>query len=68
MPQHDVDITIPTKSVVNADVIFEVASDGLKLGELRVSRGGVDWYPRNAKVPYKFTWEQFSRLLGTEAG
>ena len=49
MPRHDVDMSIPTSKVVlHADVVFEVRSDGEKLGELRVSQGGVDWRPGNA--------------------
>ncbi len=64
MAQHEVDMRIPTtKIVLHADVIFEVRSDGTKLGELRVSQGTIDWYPSNAKIPAKLTWEQFDRLM-----
>ena len=64
MPRHDVDMSIPTSKVVlHADVVFEVRSDGEKLGELRVSQGGVDWWPANAQIPAKLTWEQFDRVM-----
>ena len=54
MPRHDVDMSIPTSKVVlHADVVFEVRSDGEKLGELRVSQGGVDWRPGNAQIAAK---------------
>ena len=64
MPRHDVDMSIPTSTVVlHADVVFEVRSDGEKLGELRVSQGGVDWRPGNAQIPAKLRWEQFDKLM-----
>ncbi len=62
MPNHDVDMSIPTtKMVLHADVVFEVRSDGEKYGELRISQGGIDWLPANARIPAKRTWEQFDR-------
>lgn len=64
MAQHEVDMRIPTtKVVLHADVVFEVRSDGEKLGELRVSKGTIDWCPANAQNPAKLTWEQFDRLM-----
>jgi hypothetical protein len=64
MPKHDVEMSIPTSKVVlHADVVFEVHSDGRRLGELRVSQGGIDWRPGNAKIPAKLTWERFDRIM-----
>ena len=64
MPSHDVEMSIPTtKVVLHADVVFEVRSDDEKLGELRVSKGSIDWYPALARIPVKLTWEQFDRVI-----
>jgi hypothetical protein len=64
MPRHDVEMSIPTtKMVLHADVVFEVRSDDEKLGELRVSKGGVDWIPANARIPARLSWEQFDRAM-----
>lgn len=64
MPRHDVDMSIPTSKVVlHADVVFAVGSDGEKFGELHVSQGGIDWFPANARIPAKLSWEQFDRLM-----
>ncbi len=64
MPKHDVEMSIPTtKVVLSADVVFEIRSDDEKLGELRISRGTIDWAPSNAKIPIQLTWEQFDRLM-----
>jgi hypothetical protein len=64
MPRHDVEMKIPTtKMVLHADVVFEVRSDDEKLGELHVSQGSIDWYPRSSKKPRRLRWEQFDRLM-----
>ena len=49
--------------VVNADLIIEVTADGEKLGQLQVSKGTIDWVPRNHQSPISLTWEQFDRLM-----
>ncbi len=64
MPSHKVEMKIPTtKMVQHADVVFEVFDEEGKLGELRVSQGGVDWYPRAAQIPAKLSWEQFAAVM-----
>jgi hypothetical protein len=64
MPSHLVEMKIfMTKVVQHADVVFEVFDDDGKLGELRVSQGGVDWYPRGAQIPAKLSWEQLARVM-----
>jgi hypothetical protein len=64
MPRHDVEMRIPTtKVVLHADVVFEVRSDEEKLGELHVSQGTIDWYPRSAQKGTRLTWERFDQLM-----
>jgi len=33
-----------------------------------VSKGSIDWYPSNARIPVKLTWEQFDRLMRNQRG
>jgi hypothetical protein len=64
LSKHDVEMSIPTtKMVLHADVVFEVRSDEQKLGDLHVSQGTIDWFPRNARQPVRLTWEQFDRVM-----
>ena len=50
--------------VGNADVTFVVHSDGDKLGELRISRGTLDWWPAHSKTRHaSLTWEQFATVM-----
>ncbi len=63
MAEHEISIGIPDKSVFHSDVVFVIRADGQKLGELRVSKGTIDWYPKKARNPIALTWEQFDRLM-----
>jgi len=64
MPEHRITVH-PSKplEVAAADLVIEVTSDGEKLGELRVSRGSIDWAPKNHSYGIAFTWEQFDALM-----
>ena len=63
MPQHHVEIVQPPKRVLNSDFTFIVFADDVKLGELRISKGTVDWRPGKGKKVIKKSWEQFARLM-----
>jgi hypothetical protein len=60
---NQVEVELPVKQVLNKDVRFIIRSDNAKLGELLISKGGVDWYPVNAKTAITRTWKQFARLV-----
>ena len=45
-------------TVLNVDVEFEVRVDGDLMGEVEISRGGIDWMPFKSH-PRAATWEQF---------
>lgn len=64
MPKHKVLVSIPAKEVVNSDVVFEIFGNDSKLGELRISKGGLDYYGRNKKNPTTLSWDQFDKLMG----
>jgi hypothetical protein len=49
--------------VESADLVIEVYSDEVKLGELRVSRGSIDWAPRSHAHPRRLEWERFDELM-----
>ena len=53
-----------TRLVGKVDVVFDVWSSGEKLGQMRLSKGGVDWWPKNSKRNYhRGTWEQVRDVL-----
>lgn len=64
MPEHRVTVVSPLRDVGNVDSVYEVFADGEKLGELRVSRGGVDWWPRGTRNRGRLlSWEQFAARM-----
>ncbi len=63
MPRHRIITEIPAQSVVNADLTVTVWSDDTLLGELLVSRGSIDWRPRNLHHVFELEWEQFDKVL-----
>jgi hypothetical protein len=65
MAEHRVTVTrTPAYDVGYADIEFEIFGDEEKLGKLHLSRGGVDWWPRDAKKnKVEMTWEQFRDRL-----
>lgn len=64
MAKHKVLVSIPAKEVINSDVVFEIYSDEWKLGELRISKGGLNYYARDKKIPTTLSWEQFDIKMG----
>ena len=63
MATHAIEVELPPKVVLHKDVRFTIKADGAKLGELRISKGSVDWLPANKQIPISLTWEQFARLV-----
>jgi hypothetical protein len=67
MPKHELDLNLPRSTIVNSDAEVVVHSDGVLLGRLLISKGGVDWRPgNNKKFHYSLGWEQFARLMAEE--
>ncbi|HEX3551515.1 MAG TPA: hypothetical protein VHT53_14110 [Candidatus Elarobacter sp.] len=63
MPEHRVVVTSPARELGPVDAVYEVFADGEKFGELRISRGGVDWWPARARRTEPLTWEQFAARM-----
>ena len=63
MPRHHIEISLPTKPLKNVDTTIAVWSDDEKLGEMRISRGSLDWIPSGAQKPRRITWENLAYLL-----
>ncbi len=66
MAEHELRIELPQRVVLHKDVTVAVWSDEVKLGELRVSKGSVDWVPHNHRFGFWMTWERFDDLMREE--
>ena len=67
MATHDVSFEIPQKFVLAKDVVFDIRSNGSKLGSLLVSKGNIEWVPANNSVKKRrLSWEKFAQLMESE--
>lgn len=64
MPTHRITVhpSQPLR-VDNTDLIIEVYADDKKYGELRISRGTIDWAPRHHQYAKRLEWEEFHDLM-----
>jgi len=60
---HRVELALPATDIQNADATISVWSDDELLGELRVSRGTIDWRPGHHSTVFTLDWERFDALM-----
>ena len=63
MATHNVFFNLPARELGNSDIVIEVFSDEEKFGTITISKGALEWYPANAKKPYKLGWLRFDRAV-----
>jgi hypothetical protein len=68
MAQHKVKMTMPTLDIGKPDVNFEIKVDDSVLGNLKVSKGAIEWVPKHGakNKTVKRTWSQFHDLMKKE--
>jgi len=64
---HDVQFTLPKRTLGKADVRFEVKRDGKRFGTLAVSKGSLVWFPSYTTYGYKMGWEKFEKMMKEDA-
>jgi hypothetical protein len=63
MAKHNVFVTLPNAELGKRDAFFEIFKDDKKLGTITISKGSIEWYPSNAKKPYKISWTSFDKMI-----
>lgn len=63
MPRHSISMKQPRERIMNADIEFTIKENGKKLGELHISKGNVQWTPKNSRQTKKIRWSQFAKLM-----
>lgn len=63
MAKHNVFLDLPKREINKVDAHFYIHKDGEKLGQITVSKGGLDYYPANSKKPIKIGWTQFDKMI-----
>lgn len=60
---HEVWFYIPERKLGKADIEFYVRRDDQRLGTLKISKGSLVWFPKDAKVGYKAFWDEFDEFM-----
>ena len=68
MPKHDVYGTLPFSLLGKKDAVFVIYEDDKKLGTITMSKGSIEWYPKNAKKGFTFLWEEFDKMIKNHEG
>jgi len=66
MAVHRVELALPATDIQNADATVTVWSDDELLGELRISRGTIDWRPGHHQAVFSMDWERFDEVMRTQ--
>jgi hypothetical protein len=61
---HKVTFSLPERELGRADIVVLVKHGGNKvLGKLLVSRGGIEWRPKNSRRGNKRNWVNFDVMM-----
>jgi len=64
MASHDVVMSQPADHVVRSDIKFRIKVNGEKLGELHISKGNIEWWPKgNKRNKLRLSWSKFAELF-----
>lgn len=64
---HEISLELNTKVVLNKDIKFLIHKDNSVLGRLLISKGNIEWLPRNKRNKgQRLTWKKFAELMETE--
>jgi len=64
---HEISLELNTKVVLNKDIKFLILKDNSVLGRLLISKGNIEWLPRNKRNNgQRLTWEKFAELMELE--
>ena len=62
---HEIMFTLPNQPLGKVDAQFTVKKDGQILGTLKISKGTIDWTPRDYAHdnPFRMSWSKFDKIM-----
>lgn len=63
MATHKIAFKQSTRDVLHSDMTFVVHRDGEKLGELKISKGTIDWKPKSKQRAVQWSWDKFATMM-----
>lgn len=66
---HRIKFRMPERTIQREPLILQIEVNGKNSGRLRISQGGIAYYPPQVRKPLRFRWDQFlGRLRVKEEG
>lgn len=59
---HIVKFTVPERDLGKGDLEFKVRKNGKVLGTLKVSKGKLEWVPKDLTYGYNIGWDKLDEL------
>lgn len=56
-------VKVPAFEISNTDLEIGVHTGSQKLGTLKLSKGSVEWKPKNFTYGFHLAWSEFDRLM-----
>lgn len=63
MAKHNIYVNLPWSELSNSDALLDIYTNNQKVGTITISKGAFEWYPKNARRPYRLTWRQFDAAI-----
>jgi len=63
MAKHTLLFNLPSVELGKVDAEIHIKKDGKQFGTITISKGDLEWYPCNAKKPYKLNWTEFDKMI-----
>lgn len=68
MAKHNVFFNLPNLELGKSDANIFIVQDGEKLGQITISKGGLEYYPYKKKKPIKIRWTRFDEMMKEKGG
>jgi hypothetical protein len=62
--KHSISVKLPKPIAIrNSDVSVVIQKNGVRFGTITISKGSIDWRPKNAKLGRKMLWSEFAKII-----
>jgi hypothetical protein len=63
MAKHSIFFELTEVELGKVDSKIHIKKDGKQFGTIKISKGDLEWYPSNAKLPYKVSWSVLDKII-----
>ena len=60
---HRITFSLPSLQLYKTDATIIISKNNGKLGEIKLSKGGIDYYPNKRKTAITLSWSAFDKMM-----